>query len=73
MMTTPPKQEKKTVVGKNTMIFYLFKDKVSGTNQPGTLPPCICRNRVFGPVAVMTRSPHLDIEISDDNRTMMTH
>ena len=72
-LVTPPKQKKKSVVDKNTMIYHLFKAKVPGmTNVDRFEHAVTVRNRRFGPGVATTPSPYLDLEITDDNKIMLT-
>ena len=55
------------------MIYHLFNAKVPGMSNIDRFRHAVTvRNRTLGPGAATTPSPHLDLEISDDNRTMLT-
>ena len=70
---TPPKAKKKPVVDKNTMIYHLFNVSVPGMTKLDRFHHAVTvRNRQFGPGLATTPSSYLDLQISDDNKTMLT-
>ena len=69
--STPPATSASTLPPSN-MLYHQFNPKVAGwTNMQRFHHSITVRNRMFGPDAATTPSPHLDLAMTDDNRRML--